>query len=146
MSSVKTINLYFALILVVSIVGILLITIGSFAAFYLMGYGSGYRYSCLTCEYSTPVDLAAQIVILILLVIQIIIAVNELLPNKFISMELARYGIIIALLTLIFAIIGGISFGVTYSEFEWWFETGFYGGVACGIINMILFFLERKYE
>ena len=144
MSSVKTINLYFALILIVSIVGILLITIGSFAAFYLTGYYTGSRYSCLTCEYSTPVDLMAQIVMIILLVIQIIIAVNELLPNKFISIEIAKYGIILAALTFVFVIIGGISFGVTYSEYEWWFEAGFYGGVTCGIINAILFFLERK--
>ena len=39
---------------------------------------------------------------------------------------------------------GGISFAVTYSNYDWWFETGFYGGLITGIIIEIISFVGLK--
>jgi len=77
-------------------------------------------------------------------VIQIIIALNELLPNKFIPKDVTKYGMHLAILTWILAIIGLASFGITYSLYEWWPELGFYGTVVGGVLNTILFFLQQR--
>jgi len=142
MSEERNIDPFSLLILVLSIIAIITEIIGPFAAFFLGGYSN--RYSCLDCEYSTPVDYILQFLILILFVIQIIIALNELLPNKFIPKDVTKYGMYLAILTWIFAIIGLASFGITYSSFEWWPELGFYGTVVGGVLNTILFFLQQR--
>jgi len=108
MSEDRSVDVFSVLILIFSIIAIILEIIGPFAGFYLGG--GQYRYSCLDCEYSTGIDYAMQILAIILLVIQIIIALNELIPNKFIKMEVTKYGMILAILTLVFAIIGIASF------------------------------------
>jgi Na+-transporting NADH:ubiquinone oxidoreductase subunit NqrE len=142
MSEERNIDPFSLLILVLSIIAIITEIIGPFASFDLGGYN--YRYSCLDCEYSTSVDLILQYLIIILLVIQIIIALNELLPNRFIPLDVTKYGMYLAILTWIFAIIGLASFGLTYSAYEWWPELGFYGTVVGGVLNTILFFLYQK--
>ena len=142
MSSEKTIDPFAVLILVLSILGIVLLAPFEFAAFYL-GAGN-YRYSCLTCEYATPVDLAAQIFIIVLLIIQIIISLNELLPNRFIEKDLDKIGMVLAGLTFLFAIIGIASFGAAYSAYDWWPELGFYSSIVAGILNVLLFFLKDR--
>ncbi len=142
MSEERNIDPFSLLILVLSIIAIITEIIGPFASFFLGGYS--YRYSCLNCEYSTPVDFILQYLILILFVIQIIIALNELLPNKFIPLDVTKYGMYLAILTWIFAIIGLASFGLTYSAYEWCPELGFYGTVVGGVLNTILFFLYQK--
>ena len=144
MSEERNIDPFSLLILVLSIIAIITEIIGPFAGFYLTGYYSGNRYSCLDCGYSTGVDLILQYLILILFVIQIIIALNELLPNKFIPMDVTKYGMYLAILTFIFAIIGLASFGITYGSYEWWPELGFYGIVVGGLLNTILFFLQQR--
>jgi len=142
MSEERNIDPFSLLILVLSIIAIVTELIGPFAGFYLGG--SSYRWSCLDCEYSTGVDLILQYIILILLVIQVIIALNELLPKKFIPLEVNKYGMYLAILTWIFAIIGLASFGITYGNYEWWPELGFYGIVVGGLLNTILFFLKER--
>ncbi len=134
-----------ALILVFSIIGIILILIGPFAGLYYENYYSGNRYSCLGCEYSTPGDVAAQVIMLILLIIQIVMVLNDLLPNKFIEKDLEKYGILLAVVTFFFAIIGIASFGAEYdNDYDWWPELGFYSGIIVGLLNIILFFLKYK--
>ncbi len=142
MSEERNIDPFSLMILILSIIAIITEIIGPFASFYYSGYGE--RYSCLDCEYSTLVDLILQYLILILFVIQIIIALNELLPNKFIPKDITKYGMHLAILTWIFAIIGLASFGITYGVYEWWPELGFYGTVVGGVLNTILFFLYQK--
>ena len=142
MSEERIIDPFSLLILVLSIIAIITEIIGPFAGFYYSGYGS--RFSCLDCEYFTLVDLILQYLILILFVIQIIIALNELLPSKFIPKDVTKYGMHLAIITWIFAIIGLASFGLTYSAYEWWPELGFYGTLVGGILNTILFFLYQK--
>ncbi len=144
MSSERRVDPFAALVLVISVIGIILIAALSFAGFYLTGPYSGNRFSCLDCEYSTPGDLAAQIIMLILFIIQIVVVLNDLLPNKFIQKNLDIYGMLLAGLTIILAIIGIASFGIKYQEFEWWPEVSFYGGIIAGILNFILFFLKFK--
>jgi hypothetical protein len=51
---------------------------------------------------------------------------------------------ILGALTMLFAIIGIASFGAEYSEYEWWPEIGFYGGIVSGLLNTILFFLKYR--
>jgi hypothetical protein len=131
-----------ALILVLSIIGIILIAPFYFAGFYLGG--GNYRYSCLDCEYYTTGDLIAQVFMIILFIIQAVVALNDLVPNRFINTDLAKYGMGLAALTMLFAIIGIASFGAEYSEYEWWPETGFYGGIVGGLLNTILFFLKYR--
>ena len=142
MASERNVDIFAALIFILSLIAIILLAALDFAAFSLNG--SGTRWTCLTCEYATAGDLIAQIFILILLLLQIVIALNDLVPNKFIDKELDRYGIILALFTIIFVIIGIGSFGIAYSEYEWWPETGFYGAIIAGLLNTILFFLKYK--
>ena len=145
MSLESKIDPFTALILVVSILGIILILIGPFAGLYYENYYSGERYSCLGCEYSTPGDIVAQIFILILLILQIIIVVNDLLPNKFIDKDLDKYGMLLAVAVILFAIIGIASFGAAYDEdYDWWLELGAYTGIIVGLLNAILFFLKFK--
>jgi len=143
MSSERKVDPFAALILVFSIIGLILMLAFDFAA---MDIGGGnWRYSCLLgCEYYSTGDLIAQIVVLILLIIQIIIVLNELLPNKFLDKDLDKIGMILAVLTIVFVVIGLGSFGITYSENEWWPETGFYGGIIAGLINAVLFFLKDR--
>ncbi len=142
MSSERKIDPFAVIILVLSIIGIILVATQYFAGFYLGG--GNYRYSCLDCGYATGVDLAAQVLILILLIVQIVIALNDLLPNRFIEKNLDQIGIILGGLTILFTIIGLGAFGIAYSEYEWWPETGFYGAIIAGILNFILFFLKYK--
>ena len=141
MSSERNIDPFAVIILVLSIVGIILVATQYFASVYYMGY---YRHSCLDCEYATAGDLGAQVSILILLILQIVIALNELLPKRFIEKDLDKIGMILAGVTITFVIIGIASFGISYSEYEWWPETGFYGAIIAGILNLILFFLKDK--
>ncbi len=142
MSSERNIDPFAVIILVLSFIGLILLAALDFAAFALNG--SGTRWSCLTCEYSTPVDLAAQVIILILLILQIIIALNDLLPNRFIEKDLNQIGMILAGLTILFFIIGIASFGIAYSEYEWWLETGGWGVIIAGTLNAILFYLKFR--
>jgi len=142
MSSERNVDVFAALILVLSIIGIILLSAFSFAAFYYPGYGN--RYSCFDCGYTTEIGLTAQIVVLILLIIQIVIALNDLLPKRFLEKDLDKIGMIVAVLTMVFVVIGLGVFGIEYSEYEWWPETGFYGGIIAGLINAVLFFLKDR--
>lgn len=142
MSSERKVDPFAALILVISIIGIILMVAFEFAAIYIGG--GEYRYSCLDCEYATPADLAAQIFVLILLLIQIVIALNDLLPKRFLEKDLDKIGMILAVLTIIFISIGLGAFGIAYSENEWWPETGFYGGIIAGVLNTVMFFLKDR--
>jgi len=142
MSTERKVDIFAALVLVLSLIGLILLAALDFAAFYLPSYGT--RFSCLSCEYSTDVDLAAQVIILVLLIIQIIIALNDLLPNKFIKKPLEKYGMLLAVATVLFAIIGITSFGVEYGDYEWWAAEGFWGSTIAGLLNTILFFLKYK--
>ena len=142
MSEERKIDPFAVMIFVLSILGIVLLAPFDFAAFYLGG--GNYRYSCLTCEYATAVDLVSQIFIIILLVIQIIVALNSLLPKSFIGKDLDKIGIVLAGLTFLFAVIGIGAFGAEYSNFEWWPELGFYSSVVAGLLNAILFFLKDR--
>ena len=142
MSESRKIDPFSALILILSIIGIVLIAVGPFAGFYLTGYG--YRYSCFDCEYFTEGDLAAQIIMVILLIILIIVVLNDLVPKRFIEKDLEKYGFLLSVVVILMAIIGLASFGVAYAYYEWWPETGFYGGIIAGLLNTILFFLKYK--
>ena len=141
MSSERKVDPFAALILVLSIVGIILIATQYFASVYFGGY---YYHSCLDCEYSTDGDIAAQIMMIILLIIQIVVVLNELLPSRLIKKDLSIAGLALAGLTMLFAIIGIASFGAEYGDFEWWPDTGFYGGIVAGLLNAILFALKYK--
>jgi len=142
MSSERKIDPFAAIILLISIIGIILLATQYFMSFYLGG--GSYRHSCLDCDYATTLDLIAQIIVIILLVVQIIIALNDLIPKKFIERDLSKIGLLIASLTFIWVLIGLISFGVTYMDYEWWPDTGFYAGIIAGIINTVMFFLKYK--
>lgn len=143
MSTEKKADPFAALILVISIIGIILLAALEFGGFYHTGAGAN-RYSCLTCEYSSIGDLIAQIFIIILLIIQIGLAVNDLLPNKLIEKDTDKIGLCLAVLTILFVIIGYASFGLTYAQFDSWPEAGFYGTIIAGLVNSILFFLKIK--
>ncbi|MFX1304940.1 MAG: hypothetical protein ACFE9X_16415 [Promethearchaeota archaeon] len=141
MSEKRTPDIFAAVILVASIVGIILVATQWFASLWSGAY---YYHSCLDCAYATGGDLAAQIIILILLIVQIIVALNDLLPKRFIQRDLFIYGMGLAGLTVLMTIIGLISFGVVYEAFEWWPDTGFYGAIIVGIINTVLFYLKYR--
>ena len=57
---------------------------------------------------------------------------------------MTQFGLISALMIFGFSLIGLISFGATYANFEWWPEIGFYGPIVGGLINTILYYLKLK--
>ncbi|MFX1593501.1 MAG: hypothetical protein ACFFB6_05255 [Promethearchaeota archaeon] len=142
MSSERKVDPFAAIILVISIIGIILLATQYFASFYLGG--GQYRHSCLDCEYATGGDLAALIIILILLILQIVVALNDLIPKRFIKIDLDKWGIVLGGLTIFWVIVGIASFGIAYALYEWWPDTSFYSSIIAGIINTVLFYLKFK--
>lgn len=142
MSSERKVDPFAAIILVISIIGIILLATQYFASFYLGG--GQYRHSCLDCEYATGGDLAALIIILILLILQIVVALNDLIPKRFINIDLDKWGMVLGGLTIFWVIVGIASFGIAYALYEWWPDTSFYSSIIAGIINTVLFYLKFK--
>ena len=142
MSSERNVDMFSGLVLILSIIALVMLIIGPFAGTWQGG--NIYWYSCLYCENSTIGDYTSQIFILILLILQLVIAVNELLPNKFISRDMTQFGLLSSIMIFGFSLIGLISFGVTYGYAEWWPDIGFYGPVVAGLISTILFYLKHK--
>ena len=128
----------------ISVSGFFVVLLEYFAGFWLTGYYTGERYSCLSCEYGTFTDMASQVLILLLILGQLFIALNEILPKQFIEKDLSLLGLILAIGTFIFTVIGLIGFGIAYSEYEWWPEAGFYAGIITGLINGFLFAVKFK--
>jgi hypothetical protein len=142
MSSQRNVDPFSVLILFISLLAIILESVGDFAGLYIGG--GHYRYSCLDCEYSTIGDLIFQILSIIVFIIIAIMALNNLLPNRFIAKDLTKVGFLLSIITIIFAIAGLTSFGIYYSAYEWWPEMGFYAIIIGGILNTIFFFLKQK--
>ncbi|MFX0024733.1 MAG: hypothetical protein ACFE9S_20665 [Candidatus Hermodarchaeota archaeon] len=145
MSEERRIDAFAIIILIISLVGLILMLVTDFAGTYI----GAYRYSCLTgCEYWTVTDLTMQIFMVILLITQIVLSINELLPEKFLPFKnLNLIGLILAAATALFAIIGIGAFGIYYGLIggaDWWAEAGFYGGFLAGIINAVFYFLRFK--
>ena len=130
-------------ILGISIIGFFVVLLEWFAGFWLPFYAEE-RYSCLTCEYGTFIDIASQVLILLLILGQIFVVLNDILPKQIIEKDLTLFGLLFAIGTIIFTVIGLIGFGIAYSEFEWWPEAGFYAGIITGIINGFLFALKFR--
>jgi hypothetical protein len=149
LSEERKIDYFSAIVLILSFIALVMLLIGPFGGLNIPYY-SWNGFSCLYCEYSTILDYVMQIFILILLILQIVMAINNLLPNPFIREDspvgflgTSMFGIISSILIWGFAIIGLISFGVTYEYTDWWMEIGFYGPVVAGLINMILYILKH---
>ena len=140
-SDLKKITLFG--ILGISIIGFFVVLTEWFAGFWLPFYAEE-RYSCLTCEYWTFIDLASQVLILLLIIGQFFVVLNDILPKQIIEKDLTLFGLLFAIGTIIFTVIGLIGFGVAYSEYEWWPEAGFYAGIITGLINGFLFALKLK--
>ncbi len=126
-------------ILGISFIGFLVVLFGKFAGFWLTGYFTGERYSCLFCEYGTFIDIASIVLILFSIIGQIFVVLNEILPKPLIKVDLSLLGLLFAIGTFILSIIGLVGFGIVYSEFEWWPEAGFYAGIITGVFNGFLF-------
>ena len=126
-------------ILGISFIGFLVVLFGKFAGFWLTGYYTGERYSCLFCEYGTFIDIASIVLILFSIIGQIFVVLNEILPKPLIKVDLSLLGFLFAIGTFILSIIGLVGFGIVYSEFEWWPEAGFYAGIITGVFNGFLF-------
>ncbi len=127
------------LIAVLSLVGMILLFATDFAGIWSP---LGYRYSCLAgCQYNTPsgVDTAAIIIGAVLLILQLIFAINDVIPTPFLKTTAGRKLIpILGIVTIIMMVMGLVAFGAFYSAFEWWPEAGFYGGIIAGVLNTVL--------
>jgi hypothetical protein len=89
-------------------------------------------------------DYTLQILGIVVLIIIIIIALNDLLPKRFITKDLTKFGFLLSIITIIFAIGGLSAFGIAYADYEWWPEMGFYAIIIGGILNTIFFYLKQK--
>lgn len=140
----KNLNLLLCiLILLLSVVGIVLIAVGPFGVLYIPGYGL--RYSCLGCEYYTYTDLAAQVIMIILLSIVSLVAINELLPNKLFDLGMInRIGALLGVCTAAFAILGGAAFSFWWIDYAAWYDVGYYGGLSAGLCDALLFVIREK--
>ncbi|QEE15448.1 hypothetical protein DSAG12_01273 [Promethearchaeum syntrophicum] len=126
-------------ILGISFIGFLVVLFSKFAGFWLTGYYTGERYSCLFCEYGTFIDIASIVIILLSILGQIIVVLNEILPKQLIKIDLSLVGLLFAIGTIIFSIVGLVGFGIVYSDYEWWPEAGFYASIITGVFNGLLF-------
>lgn len=143
MPSERKLDAFGIAIIIISVTGIILLLVTPFAGFWLPAYGN--RYSCFGCSYSTGADLASQAIILILLIVQLVLGINELVPKRFINFDkLELIGMILASVTILFAIIGLGAFGIYYAGFDWWPETSWYSSFIVGILNTILYILRLK--
>ena len=137
-------------ILIISFIGFILLVATPFAGLYYNdGFYSGERFSCFSCGYNVGGDVAMQAIVLILFIVQMVIAINELVPKKFINFEkMNLIGMALAGATILFTIIGLAIFGGFYefapNVWNWWPSTSFYGGLVGGIINLIMFILKFK--
>ncbi len=108
----------------------------------------GNRYSCLAgCEYNTysGVDTVAMIIGAVLLILQLFIAINAILPTPFLkNLPGMKLIMLLGVVTIIMMIVGIVAFGVEYSVVEWWPETAFYGGLIAGVLNTILAVLSSR--
>ena len=136
---------FFILIVVFSLIGIILLLSTEFGGFHGSPYPPYYYYSCLGCDYSVGADTAAIIIGAILLIFQLIIAVNAVLPAPFLK-KLSGMKIIpiLGIATIAMMIMGGAAFGSYYDYYEWWLEAGFYGGLVAGMLNTILSVLALR--
>ncbi|MHA2392637.1 MAG: hypothetical protein ACXAEX_11895 [Promethearchaeota archaeon] len=146
MSQDKKLDAMAIALIIFNFIGIVLLLATPFAGLYWTGFSPGNRYSCIIdCGYTTGGDLAAQIIVLLLLIIQIVLAINELVPKRFINFgKLDIIGLILGGSIILFSLIGLGAFGIFYAAFDWWPEAGWYGGFVCGIINTILYALKFK--
>ena len=149
MSEERKIDYFSAIVLILSFIALVMLLIGPFGGLDIPYY-SWNGFSCLYCEYSTILDYIMQIFILILLILQIVMSINNLLPQPFIREDspvaflgTSIFSILLSTLIWGFAIIGLISFGVSYDYTEWWMDIGFYGPVVAGIVSMILNILKH---
>ena len=126
-----------------SFIGIILLLVTDLGGFWLTGYYTGERYSCLFCEYGSVFDRIVIILLVLLLLGQGVIGLNNSLSQRFFPQKLETLGLLLAASTVIFTIIGGISIAIEFADYEWWFETGFYTGLIVGLINGGMFFLLR---
>lgn len=127
----------FLLVLVLSATGGIMLLASSFGGLYYNdGYIQGERYACLGCDYNASFTIAAILGGGIPLLACAVIAVNELLPARFIKPDLTMLAIILAFVATGLVIAGGIDFGVIYDSYsyasDWWLDAGFYGGVIAG--------------
>jgi hypothetical protein len=149
LSEERKIDYFSAIVLILSIIALVMLLIGPFGGLDIPLY-SWNGFSCLYCEYSTILDYIMQVFIVILLILQIVMTINNLLPQPFIREDspvgflgTSMFGIISSILIWGFAIIGLISFGVTYEYTDWWMDIGFYGPLVAGLISMILYILKH---
>ncbi len=140
-------KLFAILIAVLSLVGMILLFATDFAAFWTY---SGPRYSCLAgCEYGAPsgVDTAGIIIGAVLLILQLILALNAMLPTPFLK-KLPGMKLIplLGIVTIAMMVMGIAAFGGYWSEFdvEWWPEAAFYGGLIAGVLNTLLAVLSSR--
>ncbi len=138
-------KIFTILVAIFSLVGIILLFADYFGGFWY-GYYSSARYSCLSgCEYYTPGDLAAQILGVILLALEMLFAINNLIPKPFLKKLIGmKVILLLGLLTVIMMTVGAITFGVTYAVTEVWFGAGFYGGLFAGILITVLAILSLR--
>ena len=70
---------------------------------------------------------------------QIFVVLNEILPKQLIKIDLSLVGLLYAIGTIIFSIVGLVGFGIVYSDYEWWLEAGLYAVIITGVFNRFLF-------
>jgi hypothetical protein len=132
-------------ILGLSFIAIILLLTTDFGGFWLTGYYTGERYSCLFCEYGSFFDKIIIVLLIILLAGQGAIALNSVLPKKFLQQKLEILGMISAGATVFLTIVGGIAIAIEFGDYwEWWLGTAFYTGLIAGIVNFGLYFLLHK--
>ena len=128
-----------------SLIAIILLLTTEFGGFWLTGYYTGERYSCLFCEYGSFFDKIIIVLLIILFIGQGAISLNNVLPQKYLPQKLETIGMISAGVTAFLTIEGGIAIAIEFSVYwEWWLDTAFYAALITGLVNFILFFILRK--
>jgi hypothetical protein len=124
--------------LIACIVGVLLVILSDFAGFY--NYGGYYGYIYFSLE--TPITFVLILIVAIGLAVGAYVSYLGMQGQH--TPELVRNAVISVSISLGLVIVGALIFVVAILSDEpsdWWFETGFYGGLASSAIA--LFFLKK---
>lgn len=130
--------------MLVSLICFFLVIVSDIGGFYLTGPYEGYRYSCLTCDYGGIFEKLIIVVNALLFLSLGVISLNIYMDHRFFKKDFSKLAFIILGVIIILTIAAGFSFASEYSEYEWWFATGFYANIIGSLIISILFFIAIK--
>jgi hypothetical protein len=148
-SNVNTRSNFYALIFILSVIGVILFVFTEFGGYTTPPY---YQYSVnLESSFRNP-DLIAYaplfVLVMFFFLLNIFLSLKELniIKTAFPSNS-AKLGLYSSLGILVISAVGGIAFEAILSEsgaMDWWLSSGFYAGIIGGILLPLLYYFIMR--